>query len=200
MECDMGRQNKYKAAIFLFLLAAFLGGMALPEAIRMGTGNYSGFLSLYSFQKYEQIELQPLDLCFYLMKLRIITLLFLWMSTYTAAGILFHLLYALWLAVSGGMLLALFVLKDGREGLLLLACCLLPQWILYAAVIKQETELLLLQNFGRTDTPYKNRRILFSPGKDLLLLGKMLLLCACGCICEAFLGTWTIKIFLQLSN
>ena len=195
----MGKQNRYRTAFLLLLPAAFLGGTAIPELIRMGTGDYSGFFSLYSFSLYEQREIQSWDLFFYIVKIRIFTLLFLWMSTYTAAGILFHLVYALWLAVLAGMLTALFALRDGYEGMLLLACCLLPQWILYTAVIKQEADILFRRNKAgmemRMDRLSKRAAPLYR--SDLAELLGMLLWCAAGCACEAFLGTWTLKIFLQ---
>lgn len=196
----MGKQNRYRTAFLLLLPAAFLGGTAIPELIRMGTGDYSGFFSLYSFKLYERLEIRSWDLFFYILRIRMFTLLFLWMSTYTAAGILFHLVYVLWLAVSGGMLTALFVLRDGYEGVILLTCCLFPQWILYTAVIKQEAAILFRRNEAgidhRMDRLSKRTALLYR--RDLSELLGMMIWCVAGCACEAFLGTWTLKIFLQL--
>lgn len=193
----MGRQNRYKAAIFILFFAAFLGGTAVPELIRMGSGSYAGFFSMYSFQIYEQTQIHAWNLFVYIAKRRLLTVLFLWMSTYTAAGMLFHVLYALWLLVSGGMLLALFTLKNGKEGLVLLACCLLPQWILYTWVIRQEAGIL----FRHSGFEHEIAKQAAGPARlqkrDLIELGELLFFCALGCACEAFLGTWTLKIFLE---
>lgn len=182
----MWQQNRYKTVFFSGVMAAFLLGLAVPELIHMGSGTYSGFCSIYSFSLFERMEIHSWDLFFYILKIRTLTLLFLWMSTYTAAGVIFHIIYIIWLAVSAGMLLALFALRDGYEGLALLACCLLPQWIMYAALIKQESAVLVRR---------KKERI--SGRKDLAELTNMMFLCGMGCACEAFLGTWTLKIFLQ---
>lgn len=194
----MGKGNGRQIAVLLFLLTGFFAGTAIPELLSMGTGDYTGFFSLYSFRKYENMQVHSLDLFWYIARLRVWTLLFLWMSTYTGAGILFHMAYAGWLAVSAGMLLALFTLRDGYEGLLLLACCLFPQWILYASMWKKETEILLERNQKTVSPP--GRRVSMICRSDLAELGSLLLLCLGGCACEAFLGTWTLKIFLQIFN
>lgn len=194
----MGKGNGRQIAVLLFLLTGFFAGTAIPELLSMGTGDYTGFFSLYSFRKYENMQVHSLDLFWYIARLRVWTLLFLWMSTYTGAGILFHMAYAGWQAVSAGMLLALFTLRDGYEGLLLLACCLFPQWILYASMWKKETEILLERNQKTVSLP--GRRVSMICRSDLAELSSLLLLCLGGCACEAFLGTWTLKIFLQIFN
>lgn len=206
----MTNRQRKTAALVLTMLTGFFMGTAVPEALRMGTGSYAGFSSLYSFQKYGTAAVVAGDILPYIMAVRLKTLLFLWMSSYTMLGIALHFAYAWWLAASAGMLLSLFVLRDGYEGILLFLCCLFPQWILYAAVWKQELEFL----FGK-----RRRRIpeeaLDMAGASMDLnaaargyyrrsykwelanLGKMVGFCILGCLSEAFLGTWTIKIFLQ---
>lgn len=134
--------NKYLPAL-LFVLSGLLAGAALPELMHMGDGSYAGFASLYAVQKFETSQIQYMDVFMYVLSVRIITLLFLWMSCFTPAGKLFHLLYFWWLAASGGMLLALFALKKGGQGLILFGCSLLPQWILYAAMWKRELGFLI---------------------------------------------------------
>ncbi len=187
-------QGYRRAAIILILMVGFLAGTALPELLRMGTGTYAGFLSLYSFQKYKGKVASAVNLMPYITAGRLKTLLFLWMSSYTAAGLLFHLLYAWWLSASAGMLLSLFILRDGYEGILLFLCCLFPQWILYGAMWQREIEFLMRQwrqsNSGVARSAGGYRR-------ELLELGKMIGLCLLGCGAEAFLGTWTLKIFLK---
>ena len=190
--------NRYqKLAVALILLLGFWAGSALPELLRMGTGTYAGFLSLYSFRKYEESTPLALNILPYIAAGRLKTLLFLWMSSYTAAGLLFHLVYALWLAASAGMLLALFMLRDGYEGVLLFFCCLFPQWLLYGAMWQREVGFLLRQ--------LRRSSVAFSGGgggagtyrNDLAELAGMVGLCLLGCGAETFLGTWTLKIFLN---
>lgn len=186
-----------KLTVTLILLLGFLTGTALPELLRMGSGTYAGFLSIYGFQKYEARALSAVNLLPYIASVRLRTLLFLWMSSYTAAGLLFHLAYAWWLAASAGMLLALFMLRDGYEGILLFFCCLFPQWLLYGAMWQKEAGFLLRQwrRSGSGLTDGGGRMSMYR--KDLADLSGMAGLCLLGCGAEAFLGTWTLKIFLK---
>ncbi len=191
-------RNRYqKLAVALLLLLGFLFGTALPELLRMGTGTYAGFLSLYGLQKYKERAVSAVNVLPYIAAGRLRTLLFLWMSSYTAAGFLFHLAYAWWLAASAGMLLAVFMLRDGHEGLLLFFCCLFPQWLLYGAMWQKEVAFLLRQwrgsDLGLADS--RGRGSMYR--RDLSELAGMVGLCLLGCGAEAFLGTWTLKIFLK---
>lgn len=190
-------RNRYqKLAAALILLFGFLVGTAFPELLRMGSGTYAGFLSLYGLQKYEERAVPCVDILPYIAVGRLRTLLFLWMSSYTAAGLLFHLVYAWWLAASAGMLLVLFMLRDGYEGILLFFCCLFPQWLLYGTMWRKEAEFLMRQwRRGSARTWSGNGVGVYR--KDLSDLAGMVGLCLLGCGAEAFLGRWTIKIFLN---
>lgn len=190
--------NRYqKATVILLLLAGFLAGTALPEFLRMGTGSYAGFLSLYGLQKYKERAVSAVNVLPYIAAGRLRTLLFLWMSSYTAAGLLFHLVYAWWLAASAGMLLSVFMLRNGYEGILLFFCCLFPQWLLYGAMWQREIGFLLTQWRRGSFTPVDGRGRISAYRKDLADLAGMVGLCLLGCSAEAFLGNWTLRIFLQ---
>lgn len=191
----MADRHQKMAAIVVGMLTAFFVGTAVPELLRMGTGTYAGFFSLYSFQKYGASTILPEKIFPYIAAVRMKTLLFLWMSSYTALGFAAHFAYIWWLASSAGMLLSLFMLRDGYEGILLFLCCLFPQWILYGAAWKTELGFL-----------FRRRRRSLAEGlpqaaafrrREMADFGKMIGFCGLGCAAEAFLGTWTIKIFLQ---
>lgn len=182
----MDRRKRKLFVAVLVLTAGFAAGTAAPEAFRMGTGNYTGFFSLYSFGKYGAMEMEPLSLLPAVLSVRLKTLLFLWMSSYTAAGLLFHLAYGGWLAASAGMLLALFALRGGIRGLALFACCLFPQWIVYGEVCRREMRFLL------------SRPATAAGRHGLAALAQMVGLAVFGSACEAFLGTWTLKIYLRM--
>ena len=186
-----------KAAVALILMVGFLACTALPELLRMGTGTYAGFVSLYSFRKYEEKAVATFELLPYIVSGRLKTLLFLWMSSYTAAGVLFHIAYAWWLASSAGMLVALFMLRDGYEGILLFFCCLFPQWILYGAMWQKEMQFLLRKWRRNGAGAAGSGANMGLYRKDLKDLAEMIGLCLLGCAAEAFLGTWSMKIFLQ---
>lgn len=192
----MESRRRIQAALAAAVLLGFLLGTALPEILRMGTGSYAGFVSLYSFSRFQEISPDPQRLFLYLVPVRIKALLFLWMSGYTAAGVLFHLCYLFWLTCSAGMLLSLFILRDGYEGILLFLCCLFPQWLLYGSVWKRELGIFLRRMEGNR---YRERGALLSvPGRELQELGGMAGLCILGCGVEAWLGLWTLKIFLKI--
>lgn len=191
----MNETGRRWVLISFILLTGFLAGTAAPELFRMGTGDYAGLASKYGFQKYQSSMAPAGNVLPYILSLRLRTLLFLWMSSFTVVGLFFHLAYAWWLAASAGLLVSLFVLRDGYEGLILFACCLMPQWILYAAMWKQEGAFLLRcmrrqkgEEMGSAGTLRRG---------ELLGLGKMAGLCVLGCVMEAFLGRWTLKIFLK---
>lgn len=215
----MREQRRRQLLILFILLTGFFVGSALPELLHMGTGSYAGFFSLYSFQKYEIAEVAPWRIFPYVLSIRMQTLLFLWMSSFTAVGFLFHAAYIWWLAAAAGMLLALFTLRDGYEGLLFFSCCIFPQWIVYVAMWKREVQFLFRksglqtwdtsmdehqENFPHPEEKYvdylprESRRLRFHHPRDLADLAAMMGLCLLGCFAESFLGTWTLKIFLQI--
>lgn len=196
----MDHTYQRRLLLFFVLLAGFLGGTVLPELLRMGNGTYAGFFSMYSFRKFEEIKIDSGAVFLSVAAVRVQTLLFLWMSSYTAAGLLFHLVYAWWLAASAGMLLALFALRDGYHGLILFGCCLMPQWIVYTAMWRQEAAFFLEQQQRKRYTQVGNTAL---PGKikvkyDFQVLLRLLGLCLLGSAVEAYLGLWTLKIFLQI--
>lgn len=192
----MGNFRQKMVLVVFVVLSGFLIGTLVPELFRMGTGTYAGLLSLYSLGKYESITVSPEKVLPYIISVRMKTLLFLWMSCYTSAGMLFHLGYAWWLAASAGLLLSLFMLRDGYGGLLLFFCCVFPQWIVYASVWKQE--LLFLFRQGSRSSQLQMGSMVSSRRNEIAGLAKMAALCLAGCAVEAFLGTWTLKIFLQI--
>ena len=173
-------------------LAGLLVGMSLPELFHMGTGSYAGFFSLYSFQKYERTAIKPWELFPYIASGRLEALILLRLGAYSAAGLWLHLLYGGWLCTSAGMLLALFCLRDGREGILLFGCCLLPQWILYGAAWKREFQFYLRRQFPGTAV------LMASGGRLRADFARTALLLLAGCAVGAFLGLWTLKLYLQL--
>lgn len=190
----MGKDRFQKMTVILVLLSGFFAGVLTPELFRMGRGNYAGFASLYSFRKYETMAVSWKKILPCILSVRIRTLLFLWMSSFTTAGLLFHLIYGWWLAASAGMLIALFMLREGYGGILLFLCCLFPQWIWYAAMWRKELGFLFQKrhyDFAVQTQAQPLRR------RDMAELGKMMGLCLAGCAAEAFLGRWTLKIFLQ---
>ncbi len=189
----MEQRKKILLVLLLVGLLGLLAGTALPELFHMGTGSYAGFVSLYGFQKYGQMQVDVLRLFSYLVVIRARTLAFLWMSTYTPAGLLVHVGYLFWLTASAGMLLALFVLRDGYEGILLFLCCIFPQWIPYASVWRMEVRFFL-RRFGEGAQREGSFRL--PRGGQLSGAVRMALLTFFGCAAEACLGPYILKLLL----
>ncbi|MCC8067264.1 MAG: hypothetical protein LIO94_09225 [Clostridiales bacterium] len=182
--------------VLLFLAFGLLTGCALPELLKMHT---AGLSSMYGFQIFERSNQDGWDLLCYVVSVRLRTLLLLWLSSFTTIGILFHLGYLWWLLASGAMLLSLFGLRNGVQGILLFFCCIFPQWFLYGIVWKKEITVWIrrVQRFrGAAETmPAALWKIRL---EDIGELAGMGVTCLAGCACEAFLGTWTLRLFLQL--
>lgn len=192
-------RQKKRALLIGFAVVSVAGlllGTALPELFHMGTGTYAGFFSLYSFQKFEHTVVNSWKLFLFLVCGRLQLMLFLWMSVFTPIGVWIHFGYLFWLTASAGMLLSLFVLRDGYEGILLFLCCIFPQWLLYGSAWKREFLFLAgqagrIRGQGEIQPILQQRRVLFE-------LGRMILFFISGCAAEAYLGQWTLKIFLQI--
>lgn len=191
----MENARRQTALIIFTVLCGFLAGTAIPELFRMGTGDYASLLSVYSLRKYEHTTVEAVRLFSYIVSVRLPVLLFLWMSSYTTAGLLFHLVYAWWLGASAGMLLAVFMLKEGFGGIMLFGCCLLPQWILYASMWRRELSVLFRK---MRSTGYLTGSVSSIYKAELVELASLVALCLAGCAAEAFLGIWTLRLFGQL--
>ena len=162
----------------LISLACFTGGMLLPELIKMNTGSYAGFFSLYCFAKFQQSDVMIKDVFLYILSVRMKWFLFLWMSCFTGMGFYIHSVLYAWVFCSFGMLLRLFLIRKGLEGGILFLCCLVPQWILYAIAGRKELSFCL-HRFKGEEGKRKDRYLLF-----LNLLGIII----GGCVCETYLG------------
>lgn len=213
--------KKERRILISFGAAALLGllaGVAAPELFHMGDGSYAGFFSLYSFGKFEQLpDTGFAQLFWYLLVKRLRLLFFLWMSSYTPLGLFLHLLLAFWTFFSGGMLLSLFLLREGTNGILLFLCCLLPQWILYALAFRAEfRQYFLRQGSFREwsdgmisnpeteavteydrEKPVSDLEEPFS-GREKGEFAGMLAFGLIGCGMEAFIGLRLLQVFLRL--
>ncbi|MCC8044548.1 MAG: hypothetical protein LIP12_03490 [Clostridiales bacterium] len=200
----MARLSRTMIPVLLFLGSALLFGSALPGLLDMGSGRYASLASLYGFQIYENRSIDFKNLFFYISSIRLRTLLILWLSSFSTIGFLFHLGYGWWLTASGAMLLALFGLRDGFEGILKFAVCLFPQWIFYGILWKKEI-IFWLRRQGRWERKPVDREIHQSAGAyrfamaaNLSEMMSLAVICLLGCACEAFLGSWTLQLYLEL--
>ncbi|MCD8338273.1 MAG: hypothetical protein LUD18_13595 [Lachnospiraceae bacterium] len=182
--------------VLLLLAMGLLTGSALPGLLQMGNGNYAGLASSYSFRVFENLSTDRWEIFCYVVSVRMPVLLILWMSSFTTLGILFHLGYAWWIAASGAMLLALFGQQSGFGGIAQFGCCIFPQWIFYAILWKKEMSIWFRR--GRTTPEWFGGSVRKLRRKDVLELVNLAALCLLGCACEAFLGTWMLRLYLRL--
>ena len=213
--------EKERRILISFGAAALLGllaGVAAPKLFHMGDGSYAGFFSLYSFGKFEQLPDSDFpQLFWYLLVKRLRLICFLWMSSYTPIGFFAHLLLFFWIFFAGGMLLSLFLLREGTNGILLFLCCLLPQWILYVLAFRGELRLYFSTygmerkwDYGvisgregepRAESPAEYDRAMRASDFEKSLSGwmrrellSMLMLCTVGCGMEAFIGLRLLQV------
>ena len=213
--------EKERRILISFGAAALLGllaGVAAPKLFHMGDGSYAGFFSLYSFGKFAQLpDSDFTQLFWYLLVKRLRLICFLWMSSYTPIGFFAHLLLFFWIFFAGGMLLSLFLLREGTNGILLFLCCLLPQWILYVLAFRGELRLYFSTygmerkwDYGvisgregepRAESPAEYDREMLESDFEKSLSGwmrrellSMLMLCTVGCGMEAFIGLRLLQV------
>ena len=213
--------EKERRILISFGAAALLGllaGVAAPKLFRMGDGSYAGFFSLYSFGKFAQLpDSDFIQLFWYLLVKRLRLICFLWMSSYTPFGFFAHLLLLFWIFFAGGMLLSLFLLREGTNGILLFLCCLLPQWILYVLAFRGELRLYFSKYgierkrdcgiiSGREGEPREECPAEYDRATRTLDFEKtysgwmrreflsMLMLCTVGCGMEAFIGMRLLQV------
>ncbi len=175
--------------------AGFFLGILIPELIHMGGGSYAGLVSVYGLREFETERLDILSLLPYVAGVRLRTILFLWMSCYTPPGLFLHMAYLFWICLLSGILLSVFVLRQGYMGFLLFLCCLLPQWMLYLSAFARELRFLRKKrqlSYGSGPPSVRPMRL-----ADWKELAGMLLLMAAGSAVEAGVGLKVFQIFLQ---
>ncbi len=177
------------AAAGLFL------GILLPELGRAGGGSYAGLVSVYGLREFERKSLDVLSLFPYVAGVRLRTILFLWMSSYTPPGLFLHMAYLFWLCFLAGILLAVFVLRQGYGGIFLFLCCLLPQWLLYLSVFARELRFLWRKR--QLSSGGDQAAVRTAGREDWKELAGMLLFMTAGALVEAGAGLKVFQIFLQ---
>lgn len=180
-------EKKMRASVIIMIIFGFFCGTAVPELFRMGQGSYAGLLSSYGLQSFACETLEPGTLFQYVFRSRVLGLTLLWMSSYTPVGLALHLFFIYWLCLSLGILFSIFLLRQGAHGILMLLCCILPQWILYGSVLRQELSFLARKRRQQTGTCRY----------DLQLYGKLFLSCLAGCLLETWFGLYIFQLVVR---
>lgn len=175
--------------------AGFFTGILIPELMRMGGGSYAGLVSIYGMREFQEEKLDVLSLFPYVAGARLRMFLILRISCYAPFGLFLHMAYFFWICLSAGILLSVFVLRQGGSGVLLFLCCMFPQWLLYLSAFAREITFLeerkrLSYGACQPASP-KMRR------EDRKNLAGLLLLTAAGIVVETCVGLKVFQIFLQ---
>lgn len=191
----MLKEKQFMFGFILLTLAGFLLGTLIPELLHMGSGSYTGLVSLYGLGQFEQKKLEPEVLFPYIVSVRLQIFIFLWMSCYTPLGLPAHTGLLLWLGMSAGMLISIFVLRHGYEGVLLFLCCVLPQWIPYGTVIVRE--IVFLEHKIRKKRAVGVGMAGNAVYYELRELVVMAAVCLLGCVLETVFGLKAFQVFLK---
>lgn len=127
-------QNREREARKRKLLSFFLTGFILGVfyIVLLGRSENSNMLmSSYFFSKYQYMEYSSLDLLGYILKSRLLMLVFLWLMGLTVIGSMTVLLFSLWAGFSFGLIVTMAVVKLGMAGILLCIISMLPQYLVY---------------------------------------------------------------------
>ena len=175
--------------------AGFFAGILLPELIRMGGGSYAGLISLYGLGEFREKRLDLPARFPYVAGVRLRAFLFLRISCYAPFGLFVHMAYLFWICLSAGILLSVFVLRQGGSGVLLFLCCMFPQWLFYLSALAREIKFLeekRRMSYGacQPDSPKLKK-------EDRKNLAGMLFLAAAGTAAEVCVGLRVFQIFLQ---
>lgn len=187
-------KKRMRIIIVTVITFGFFCGVSIPEIFHMNQGSYAGLLSVYGLQGFEHSRPEPVALFYYVFRSRSAGLILLWMSCYTPIGTALHVLCLLWLSASFGILASVFLLRQGYQGILLLLCCILPQWVIYLSVLRQEFSFLIEKSRRSGSGSIVESNV---GGRDLQGLGKMLLACLTGCILETWFGLYIFQLFLR---
>ncbi|MCI5479858.1 MAG: stage II sporulation protein M [Lachnospiraceae bacterium] len=115
----------------LFFMTGFIPGVLFACMTGKQYMEYAGIISEYYMNRYKYMEIVKEQLFLYLMKERMVPMLFLLLMSLTAYGKAAVYLALLWMGISFGILWTLSVLKFGAVGFLICAAGMLPQYLFY---------------------------------------------------------------------
>lgn len=190
-------QTRFGKGLVLFFLIGFLGGIILIHLLGESYLHQAGILSDYFIRQYKYIEIDFMDLFFYILEKRLKWGLLLWVAGFTAAGVPLGSLYTGWLGFSAGTLLSISMLKMGLKGMLFSVGAVVPQIFLYVPIwifllyhIHQKAERRKNRGPGMTAKDLDWRYVLIGIGTVLFLFF--------GVFVESYINPWVLRQILRL--
>lgn len=184
---NINLRSKFSKRIAILFLLGFAGGILLINLLGKSYLNQAGILSDYFLKQYKYLEIDSIQLFFYILEKRMKWVAVLWILGYTAIGIIAGGGYTLWFGFSAGTLLSISVLKLGVKGMLFCVGAMFPQiliyvpaWVFFLYAINSKAEK---RNFDW--------------GYTLAGIG-MCLITLFGIFVESYMNPWVVKQILRI--
>lgn len=154
----------------LFFMTGFVAGVLFSNLLGRQYADYAGLLSEYYLNRYKYMEIVREQLFFYLLRERMVPVLFLLLLSLTSCGRAAVYLFLAWQGFSFGTLLTISILKFAGKGILLCATGMLPQYLFYVPAF-----LMLAEHICRASGYELIRSRSFGRGGKGILVGNMVL-------------------------
>ncbi|WP_461810617.1 stage II sporulation protein M [Faecalimonas sp.] len=120
-----------KTYITMFCVVGFLGGILYANFISNQIFNTSGIFSEYFLSQYPSIEIISKEYICYVLRIRLIPLIFLILLGQTKIRKTMISLFLFWIGFSGGILIVTSIFRLGVKGVLLFVIGTMPQFLFY---------------------------------------------------------------------
>lgn len=123
------RQNK--TYIIMFCILGFFGGILYANFISNQVFSTSGIFSEYFLSQYPSIEMISEEYIFYVLRIRLVPLIFLILLGQTKIRKLMISIFLFWIGFSSGILIVSSIFRLGMKGVLLFVIGIMPQFVFY---------------------------------------------------------------------
>lgn len=125
------KAHQSKAYITAFCVLGFFTGILYANIVSNQIFSTSGIFSEYFLSQYPSIEIIPEEYLFYILRIRVVPLLFLILLGQTKIRKAVISIFLFWTGFSGGILIVSAIFRMGMKGILLFIIGIMPQFIFY---------------------------------------------------------------------
>ena len=190
-------EPRYVWIVSVSFLAGFLAGIMTANVLGMEYLSRAGILSDYFVRQYKYVEIDAVNLFFYILEKRMKWVLLLWVLGYTVVGFPSAVAFIAGLGFSAGTLLSVAVLKMGLQGIFFCVAAIFPQGLIYAPAWISFIYFIYKKSMFRM----KMGRVLTGRNWDwnyVVIFFLMSLLIIAGIFLESHLNPWILKQFLKI--
>lgn len=164
------------------LLLGFLMGILYTNLFAIDYITASGIFNDFFLKQYQQIEVEPREYVWYLMRSRLLCLGCICLAGCTRLKKIVIVIVLLWTGFAGGMLITAAVLKLGVKGIVLCLVGMIPHFVCYIAVHM----IALWQMLQYPQSKWNGTKVLVC-----------LILMIVGIFLEAYVNPVLMKVFIQ---